>query len=122
MTKTILMVDDSPSVRQVVGLTLKGAGYQVLEAANGAEALTKALANKVHAVVTDLNMPVMDGLTFIRKYRAAPASNGVPIIFLTTESSAAVKEEAKQAGATGWMVKPFQPDQLLAVVRRVAGA
>lgn len=122
MTKTILMVDDSPSVRQVVGLTLKSAGYHVLEASDGAEALTKALANKVHAVVTDLNMPVMDGLTFIRKYRAAPASSGVPIVFLTTESSAAIKEQAKQAGATGWMVKPFQPDQLLAVVRKMVGA
>ena len=95
MTKTILMVDDSPSVRQVVGLTLKSAGYHVLEAADGSEALTKALANKIHAVVTDLNMPVMDGMTFIRKYRAEAASSGVPIVFLTTESSIAVKEQAK---------------------------
>ncbi|MCK5931044.1 MAG: response regulator [Fulvimarina manganoxydans] len=121
MTKTILMVDDSPSVRQVVGLTLKAAGYHVLEAADGAEALTKALANKVHAVITDLNMPGMDGLTFIRNYRANPASGGVPIVFLTTESHPDMKEKAKQAGATGWMVKPFQPDQLLSVVRKVAG-
>ncbi|WP_246217912.1 response regulator [Jiella pacifica] len=115
------MIDDSPSARQVVGLTLKSAGCQGLEAADGSEALTKALANKVHAVAIDLNMPVMDGLTFIRKYRAETAS-GVPIVFLTTDPSAAVKEQAKQAGATGRMVKPLQPDQLLAEVRTVASA
>ncbi|MER0239547.1 response regulator [Fulvimarina sp. MAC8] len=122
MSKTILMVDDSASVRQMVGMTLKQAGYSVVEASDGSEALQKATASRVDAVITDLNMPGMDGLTFIRKYRASPSSSGVPIVFLTTESDEGLKAQAKQAGATGWMVKPFKPDQLLAVMRKVAGA
>ena len=122
MSKTILMVDDSASVRQMVGMTLKQAGYAVVEASDGREALQKATASRVDAVITDLNMPGMDGLSFIRAYRATPASNGVPIVFLTTESDEGLKAQAKQAGATGWMVKPFKPDQLLAIVRKVAGA
>ncbi|MBO0902858.1 response regulator [Jiella sonneratiae] len=122
MGKTILMVDDSASVRQMVGMTLKQAGYTVVEACDGREALQKATASRVDAVITDLNMPGMDGLSFIRQYRATPASNGVPIVFLTTESDEGLKAQAKQAGATGWMVKPFKPDQLLAVMRKVAGA
>jgi two-component system chemotaxis response regulator CheY len=119
--KTILTVDDSASVRQMVRLTLSGAGYQVTEAADGAAGLKQAQATPVNMVVTDLNMPVMDGMTFIRELRKLPAYKGVPIIFLTTESDGARKQEAKQAGATGWITKPFQQDQLLAVVRKVLG-
>lgn len=119
--KTVLSVDDSASIRQMVKLTLSGAGYQVVEAENGAEGLQKAQAGAVNMIVTDLNMPVMDGLSFIREVRKLPAYKGVPILFLTTESDAAIKQEAKAAGATGWITKPFQQEQLLAVVKKVIG-
>ncbi|MBI5163072.1 MAG: response regulator [Magnetospirillum sp.] len=121
MTKTLLCVDDSASMRQMVKLTLGGAGYQVVEAADGREALQKAQAGQFHAVVTDLNMPVMDGLALIRELRGMPAYSGVPIIFLTTESDDERKKEAKAAGATGWITKPFQQDQLVSVIRKVIG-
>lgn len=119
--KTVLSVDDSASIRQMVKLTLSGAGYQVLEAENGADGLQKAQGAAVNMIVTDLNMPVMDGLSFIREVRKLPAYKGVPILFLTTESDAAIKQEAKAAGATGWITKPFQQEQLLAVVKKVIG-
>jgi len=122
MSKTILTVDDSASIRQMVAMTLKSAGHQVLEAGNGAEAFAKATSNEVHAVITDLNMPVMNGIEFIRKYRQHPSSKGVPIILLTTESDDELKRQAKEAGATGWIVKPFKQEQLLAVVKKVTGA
>jgi two-component system chemotaxis response regulator CheY len=122
MSKTILTVDDSASIRQMVAMTLKSAGHQVLEAGNGAEGYDKATANTVDAVITDLNMPVMNGIEFIRKYRQHPASKGVPIILLTTESDDELKRQAKEAGATGWIVKPFKQDQLIAVVKKVTGA
>jgi two-component system chemotaxis response regulator CheY len=122
MSKTILTVDDSASIRQMVAMTLKSVGHEVLEAGNGAEGYDKATANQVHAVITDLNMPVMNGIEFIRKYRQHPASKGVPIILLTTESDEELKRQAKEAGATGWIVKPFKQDQLLAVVKKVTGA
>ena len=122
MSKTILTVDDSASMRQMVKITLSGAGYQVAEADNGADGLTKAKASPANMVVTDLNMPVMDGLTFIRELRKLPEYRGVPIIFLSTESDAGVKQQAKEAGATGWIVKPFQAEQLLAVVKKVLGS
>lgn len=121
MSKTILAIDDSASVRQMVTLTLAAAGYHVLEAADGAEGYSKATANRIDAVITDLNMPVMNGLDFIRKYRAHPSSTGVPIVFLTTESDDGLKSQAKAAGATGWMVKPFKQEQLLSVIKKVAG-
>jgi two-component system, chemotaxis family, chemotaxis protein CheY len=121
MSKTILSVDDSVSALQMIKLTLAGAGYQVVQAANGADGLGKARASRVDMVLTDLNMPVMDGLTLIRELRKLPAFKGVPIVFLTTESDAAMKQQAKAAGATGWITKPFQQDQLLAVVRKVLG-
>jgi two-component system chemotaxis response regulator CheY len=120
--KTILTVDDSPSIRQMVKLTLSTAGYQVVEAGNGAEGLQKAEASPVNMVVTDLNMPVMDGLAFIRELRKRPSYKGVPILFLTTESDGGVKQQAKEAGATGWITKPFQQEQLLAVVKKVLGS
>lgn len=121
MSKTILTIDDSASMRQMVAMTLKSAGHQVLEAGDGSEGYTQATSNTVHAVITDLNMPVMNGIEFIRKFRQHPASKGVPIILLTTESDETLKAEAKAAGATGWIVKPFKQDQLLAVIRKVTG-
>ncbi len=120
--KTILTVDDSASIRQMVKLTLSTAGYQVVEATNSAEGLTKAKAAPVNMILTDLNMPVMDGFAFIREVRKAPECRGVPIIFLTTESDDGAKQQAKAAGATGWIVKPFQQEQLVAVVKKVIGA
>jgi two-component system chemotaxis response regulator CheY len=121
MKKRILAVDDSPSVRQMVKLTLSGAGYDIVEAGDGAEGLSKARANVLDMVVTDLNMPVMNGLGLIRELRKLPAYRGVPILFLTTESDPEMKQQAKAAGATGWITKPFQQDQLVAVVRKVLG-
>jgi two-component system chemotaxis response regulator CheY len=122
MSKTILTVDDSASVRQMVSLTLTGAGYTVEQAGDGAEGLTKARGKTFDMVVTDLNMPNMDGLSLIRALRKLPDYNGVPILFLTTESDDGMKKEAKIAGATGWITKPFQQEQLVGVVKRVLGA
>lgn len=122
MGKTILSVDDSVSVLQMVKLTLAGGGYQVVQAANGAEGLAKARNGGIDLVLTDLNMPVMNGIVMIRELRKLPPCVGMPIIFLTTESAANMKQEAKAAGATGWITKPFQQDQLLAVIRKVLGA
>src|SRR5262249_30999552 len=122
MSKSILVVDDSASIRQMVSLTLSGAGYSTLEAVDGEDGDAKATANPIRAVVTDLNMPRMNGIEFIRKFRAHPSSTGVPIIFLTTESDEEMKRQAKEAGATAWMVKPFKQDQLLAVMKKVTGA
>jgi two-component system chemotaxis response regulator CheY len=120
--KTILTVDDSASIRQLVSLALSSAGYRVLQAGDGAEGYAKATTERVHAVITDLNMPVMNGLEFIRKFRVHPASKGVPVILLTTTDDEEMKRQAKEAGAIGWLVKPFKPDQLLAVIKKVAGA
>jgi two-component system chemotaxis response regulator CheY len=119
--KTILTVDDSPSIRQMVKLTLSAAGYQIAEAGNGAEGLAKAKSTPIHMVITDLNMPVMDGLTFIRELRKLSTHRGIPIVFLTTESDGDIKRQAKEAGATAWIVKPFQQEQLVTVVRKVVG-
>lgn len=121
MSKSILSVDDSASMRQMVKLTLAGAGYDVSEAADGSEALSFARGRMVNMVVTDLNMPVMDGLALIRELRKLPSYKGVPIIFLTTETEEDKKRQAREAGATGWITKPFQQEQLLAVVRKVLG-
>ena len=121
MTKTILSVDDSASVRQMVQLTLQGAGYQVIQAVDGADGLAKARSTAVDMIVTDLNMPVMNGLSLIQELRKLPIYRGVPILFLTTESDAEMKKKAKDAGATGWITKPFQRDQLIAVVKKVLG-
>ena len=121
MAKTVLCVDDSASIRQMVKLTLSQAGYQVFQASDGAEGLAKAREQPVNLVVTDLNMPIMNGLGLIRELRKLPAYKGVPIIFLTTESDPAIKQEAKSAGATGWITKPFQQEQLIGVVRKMIG-
>ena len=122
MTKTILTIDDSASIRQMVAMTLTAAGLDVIEAVNGQDGYDKATTNTVHAIITDLNMPVLNGIEFIRKYRQHPASKGIPIILLTTESDEELKRQAKEAGATGWIVKPFKQDQLLAVIKKVIGA
>ncbi len=119
MSKTILSADDSASVRQMVSFTLKGAGYDVVEAEDGEDALSKLNAMQVHMVITDLNMPRLDGIGLIKKVRTIPRYKFIPIIMLTTESQAEKKQEGKAAGATGWIVKPFKPDQLLAVVKKV---
>ena len=121
MTASILTVDDSASLRMAIRIALTGAGYTVTEAGDGVEGLAKAAATRFDLIVTDLNMPNMDGLTMIRELRKQPAQAGVPIIFLTTESDADMKAQAKTAGATGWLVKPFIPDQLVKVARKVLG-
>ena len=119
MTKTVLTVDDSASMRQMVKLTLASAGYAVIEANDGLDGLSKAKSKTVDLVVTDLNMPGMNGLALIRELRALPSYKGVPILFLTTESDNAIKQEAKNAGATGWITKPFAADQLMRIVEKV---
>jgi len=115
----ILIVDDSASIRQTVKIALSGQGHTVSEACDGSDGLTKAQNGKYELVITDLNMPVMDGLSMIRKMRSLPAYQGVPILFLTTESDAGIKGQAKAAGATGWVTKPFDSEQLCRIVTKV---
>jgi two-component system chemotaxis response regulator CheY len=117
---TTLIVDDSASMRQLVGFTLRQAGHEVVEGANGQEALGKLNGSKVDLVVTDLNMPVMDGIGLIKALRDRPESRFTPILMLTTESQEVKKREGQAAGATGWIVKPFNPEQLLRTIARVA--
>jgi two-component system chemotaxis response regulator CheY len=122
MAKTILTVDDSASIRQMVGFTLKQAGYGVVEAVDGQDGLAKAktaTAGSVNLIITDLNMPNMNGLELIKALRAEPAFKFTPILMLTTESDETKKQAGKQAGATGWIVKPFNPEQLLKVIEKV---
>ena len=121
MTGRVLTIDDSQSVRQMISMTLVGSGFTVDEACDGAEGYDKATTVSYNAILTDLNMPKMNGLDFIRKFREHPSSRGVPIIFLSTESDEESKREAKSAGAIGWIIKPFDQAQLLAVVKKVAG-
>lgn len=121
MAKTIMTVDDSASVRQMVSFTLKQSGYEVVEAVDGKDALSKLGGTRVDMVITDLNMPNLDGIGLIKGIRGLPAYRFTPIIMLTTESQDAKKAEGKAAGATGWIVKPFKPEQLLAVVKKVLG-
>jgi two-component system chemotaxis response regulator CheY len=121
MAKTILAVDDSASMRQMVGVTLRAAGYEVVEASDGDEALEYARKHRVDLVLADVNMPRMDGITLIAQLRTLPNYHLTPLLLLTTESSPERKMQGKQAGATGWMVKPFHPEQLLATLERVLG-
>lgn len=116
---TILTVDDSPSIRQMIKVVLGPAGHTVIEAGDGAQGLEKAKSTKLDLVITDLNMPVMNGLELIKALRGLPSLVGLPIVFLTTESNDAIKQEAKAAGATGWITKPFKPEQLLTVVSKL---
>lgn len=119
--KTVLAVDDSPSMRQMVAFTLKSSGYEVIEAVDGLDGLDKARAGRVSLVLTDQNMPRMDGLTLIRRLRGLPEYRRTPILMLTTEASAEMKAEGRAAGATGWLVKPFDPLKLIEVVKKVIG-
>lgn len=121
MSKTILSVDDSASIRQMVKFTLNKEGYNVIEACDGKDALAKTAGTKCDMVVTDLNMPNMDGISLIKELRQKPEFRFIPIIMLTTESQDAKKQEGKSAGATGWIVKPFKPEQLVTVVKKVLG-
>jgi two-component system chemotaxis response regulator CheY len=119
MAASILAVDDSASMRQMVSFTLKGAGYDVVEAADGVEALNIAKSRPVSLVITDVNMPNMDGISLIKELRSLPSYKFTPLLMLTTESGADKKQQGKAAGATGWIVKPFNPDQLLKTVSKV---
>lgn len=121
MAKTILAVDDSASIRQMVSFTLKSAGYEVVEAVDGMDGLDKARGRSINLVLTDQNMPRMDGLTLIKSLRGIPQYAMTPILMLTTESSDAMKSQGRAAGATGWLVKPFDPQKLIEVVRKVIG-
>ena len=118
---SILAVDDSPSMRKMVNFTLTGAGYRVVEAVDGQDALEKAETHEVALVLADQNMPRLDGIGLIKAVRSDPGKKFLPMILLTTESHVDKKELGRQAGATGWIVKPFKPDQLLAVIKRVLG-
>ena len=118
---SILAVDDSASMRQMVSFTLKGAGYTVVEAVDGVDALNKAKVQKFDCVVTDVNMPNKDGITLIKDLRALPDFKFIPMLMLTTESGMDKKQAGKAAGATGWIVKPFNPDQLLKTIKKVLG-
>ena len=121
MAKKIMAVDDSASVRQVQKFVLSSAGFEVLEAKDGREALTRLTTTPVNLILTDLNMPNLDCLGLLRGVRASAANRLTPSIMITTESDENKKKEGKAAGATGWIVKPFTPDQLLAVVKKVLG-
>jgi two-component system chemotaxis response regulator CheY len=121
MAKTILAVDDSASIRQMVAFTLKSAGYDVVEAVDGQDGLDKAKAKTVNLVLTDQNMPRIDGLSLVKQLRALPQHKSTPILMLTTESTDQMKAQGKAAGATGWLVKPFDPQKLVEVVKKVIG-
>jgi two-component system chemotaxis response regulator CheY len=119
MAKTIMIVDDSASLRQVVSIALKGAGYETIEACDGRDALSKLNGGKVHLVISDVNMPNMDGITFLKELKKLPNYKFTPVIMLTTESQAAKKAEGQAAGAKAWVVKPFQPQTMLAAVSKL---
>lgn len=119
MAKTILVVDDSASLRQVVSIALKGAGYDTIEACDGKDALGKIGGRKVHLIISDVNMPVMDGITFVKEVKKLPEHRFTPVIMLTTESQEAKKLEGQAAGAKAWVVKPFLPAQMLAAVSKL---
>lgn len=116
MAKTIMIVDDSASLRQVVSITLKGAGFDVVEASDGKDALAKMDGRKFHLIISDVNMPNMDGISFVHAAKQLPAYRFTPVIMLTTEAADEKKRQGQAAGAKAWMVKPFQPNQMLAAV------
>lgn len=119
MGKCILTVDDSSTMRQMISFTLKEAGFDILEAQDGMEALDRAKGQKLSLIITDVNMPRMDGITLVQRLRAMPEFRFTPILVLTTESGPDMKQKGKEAGATGWIVKPFSPEKLLDVVNKV---
>lgn len=119
MAKTIMVVDDSATLRQVVKITLSGAGYEVLEACDGKDALAKLNGQKIHLIISDVNMPNMDGITFVQESKKLPAYKFTPVIMLTTEAGDAKKKAGQAAGAKAWVVKPFQPQQMLDAVAKL---
>jgi two-component system chemotaxis response regulator CheY len=119
MAKTIMIVDDSPSLRQVVAMTLKGAGFDIIEASDGKVALSKLDGKKIHLIISDVNMPNMDGITFVQEMKKMAAYKFTPVIMLTTESQESKKREGQAAGAKAWVVKPFQPAQMLSAVSKL---
>ena len=119
MAKTIMIVDDSASLRQVVGIALKGAGYDVLEGSDGKDALSKLTGQKIHLIISDVNMPNMDGISFVKALKQLPNYKFTPVIMLTTESQDSKKQEGQAAGAKAWVVKPFKPDILLGAVQKL---
>ena len=122
MAKTIITIDDAATMRKLIAYTLKGAGYLVLEAPDGPSALSVLAERPVDLIFSDINMPNMNGVELTRHIRGLPSHRTTPILIVTTESELHVRNQAKAAGATGWIVKPFKPDQLLGIVRRVLGA
>ena len=119
-TKTIMIVDDSASLRQVASIVLKGAGYELIEACDGSDALARLNDHKVHLIISDVNMPVMDGIAFMKAVKSLPNHKFTPIVMLTTTSQEDKRQEAREAGVKAWMVKPFDKDKLLEVVSRFA--
>lgn len=122
MSKTILIVDDSASLRQVVRIALVNAGYTVIEAGDGKDALGKLDGKKIHLIISDVNMPVMDGIEFLKNVKAHPGYKFTPVIMLTTEGGEDKKLQGQQAGARAWVVKPFKPEQLLNAVSKLVMA
>ena len=119
MAKTIMIVDDSASLRQVVSIALKGAGYDVIQACDGKDALSKLDGKKIHLIISDVNMPNMDGISFVKAAKQLPAYKFTPVIMLTTEAGDSMKQRGQAAGAKAWVVKPFQPAQMLAAVTKL---
>lgn len=119
MSKTVMIVDDSASLRQVVNMALRSAGYEVLEACDGRDALSKLTGQRVHLVISDVNMPNMDGITFVRELKKLEPYKFTPVIMLTTEAQEGKKQEGQVAGAKAWVVKPFQPQQMLSAVSKL---
>ena len=119
MAKTIMIVDDSASIRTVVGIALRGEGYAVIEAKDGQDAINRLTGQKVNLIISDVNMPIMDGITFVKHVKQMAAYKFTPIIMLTTESDESKKREGQAAGARAWVVKPFKPEQMLAAVQRL---
>jgi len=119
MAKTIMVVDDSASLRQVVGIALKGAGYDVIEGCDGQDALSKMTGQKIHLIISDVNMPNMDGISFVKAVKLLPNYKFTPVIMLTTESQESKKAEGQAAGAKAWVVKPFKPEQMLGAVQKL---
>ena len=119
MAKTIMIIDDSISLRQVVSIALTNAGYEVIEACDGKDALAKLTGQKVHLMISDVNMPNMDGISFLKAVRLLPNYKFTPVIMLTTEAGEGMKKEGQAAGARAWVVKPFRPEQLLVAVSKL---
>ncbi len=114
-----MVVDDSASIRMVVGIALRGAGYEVIEAKDGQDALNKMSGQKLHLIISDVNMPIMDGITFVKAVKQMPSYRFTPIIMLTTESDESKKSEGQAAGAKAWVVKPFKPEQMIGAVQKL---